>query len=304
MVHDFSELAARSAEVRGNIVLFEVRFDQRLADNGEAATAYGQAGEYRFVGPSEAAALGAAARAGTLDRRCRFTACPHRGERTGRRADAHPRVPHLRRKMPISSIRLAAAGPVTMKLMLTPQTLPDADSDNVIADWPGREKPDEYVVVSGHLDSWDLGTGATDDGVGMIAAAAVIEIMKQLDLHPRRTIRFIAWTNEENGGPRQQGVLRLGQGNDRPSDRGNRKRRGRRTIARHSFACGQREFTRVAAIRVQALTPIGATALSAREGEVGADIAPLQEAGTSRASPPWSMRGTTSTITTRRGHAR
>ena len=97
--------------------------------------------------------------------------------------------------------RLAAAGPVKMTLVLTPKTLPDADSHNVIADWPGREKPDEYVIVSGHLDSWDLATGATDDGVGVIGAAAVIEILKALDLHPRRSVRFIAWTSEENGGP-------------------------------------------------------------------------------------------------------
>src|ERR1700676_5396035 len=87
-----------------------------------------------------------------------------------------------------------------MKLLLTPRQLPDVDSANVIADWPGSERPDEYVVVSGHLDSWDLATGATDDGVGVMAAAGVIQLLQQLNVHARRTIRFIGWTNEENGG--------------------------------------------------------------------------------------------------------
>ena len=87
-----------------------------------------------------------------------------------------------------------------MNLLLTPRTLPDADSANVIADWPGSERPDDYVVVSGHLDSWDLATGATDDGAGVIAAAGVIQVLQQLNLHARRSIRFIGWSNEENGG--------------------------------------------------------------------------------------------------------
>lgn len=68
------------------------------------------------------------------------------------------------------------------------------------SDWRGRERPGEYVIASGHLDSWDLATGAMDDGVGVISAAAVIEILRQQNLHPRRTIRFIGWANEENGG--------------------------------------------------------------------------------------------------------
>jgi len=91
-------------------------------------------------------------------------------------------------------------GKVRIKLTLTPQTLPDVESYNVIADLKGSEKPNEIVIVSGHLDSWDLGQGAIDDGAGVAAAMAVPQIIKQMDLHPKRTIRFIAWMNEENGG--------------------------------------------------------------------------------------------------------
>ncbi|WP_308602473.1 M20/M25/M40 family metallo-hydrolase [Massilia sp. Dwa41.01b] len=86
-----------------------------------------------------------------------------------------------------------------MRLVLTPKILPDADSYNVIADWPGSDKAGEIVVVSGHLDSWDLATGAHDDAAGVASAMAVFETLKKLDYRPRRTIRMIAWMNEENG---------------------------------------------------------------------------------------------------------
>jgi Zn-dependent M28 family amino/carboxypeptidase len=95
---------------------------------------------------------------------------------------------------------LAKTGKVRIKLTLTPQTFPDVESYNVIADLKGSEKPDEVVIVSGHLDSWDLGRGAIDDGAGVAVAMAVPALLKQLNIHPKRTIRFIAWMNEENGG--------------------------------------------------------------------------------------------------------
>jgi carboxypeptidase Q len=96
--------------------------------------------------------------------------------------------------------RLAKRGPVTMHLTLTPQNLPDADSYNVIADWQGSDKADEIVLVSGHLDSWDLATGANDDASGVVSAMEVINTLRKLDYRPRRTIRVVAWMNEENGG--------------------------------------------------------------------------------------------------------
>lgn len=86
-----------------------------------------------------------------------------------------------------------------MRLVLTPQQLPDAVSYNVIADLKGSEHPEQVVIVSGHLDSWDLGTGAIDDGAGVVVAMQTVQLIKQLGLHPKRTIRFITWMNEENG---------------------------------------------------------------------------------------------------------
>jgi Zn-dependent M28 family amino/carboxypeptidase len=87
-----------------------------------------------------------------------------------------------------------------MHLVLTPQTLPDAVSYNVIADLKGSEHPEQIVIVSGHLDSWDLGTGAIDDAAGVAVAMQAAQLCKQLGFTPRRTLRVVAWMNEENGG--------------------------------------------------------------------------------------------------------
>ncbi|MGH9906847.1 MAG: M20/M25/M40 family metallo-hydrolase, partial [Pyrinomonadaceae bacterium] len=84
-------------------------------------------------------------------------------------------------------------------LKLTPQTLPDAVSYNVIGDLKGSEHPEHVVIVSGHLDSWDLGTGALDDASGVVMALGTVHLLKELKLRPKRTIRVVAWMNEENG---------------------------------------------------------------------------------------------------------
>jgi len=95
--------------------------------------------------------------------------------------------------------RLAAQGPVSLHLVLTSQMLPDVDSFNVIADLKGSEHPEQVVIVSGHLDSWDLGTGAIDDGAGVAIAMEAAQLLKQLHLQPKRTLRVIAWMGEEVG---------------------------------------------------------------------------------------------------------
>jgi carboxypeptidase Q len=78
--------------------------------------------------------------------------------------------------------------------------LPDAPSRNVVAEIVGREKPDEVVVVGGHIDSWDVGQGAMDDGGGAVGAWEAVRLMQRLNLRPRRTVRVVLWTAEENGG--------------------------------------------------------------------------------------------------------
>src|SRR5881628_2369117 len=94
---------------------------------------------------------------------------------------------------------LVRQGPVKMKLVLTPQTLPDVESANVIGDIKGSDSPEQVIIVSGHLDSWDLGTGAIDDGAGVAVSMETANLIQKLHLKPKRTIRVIAWMNEENG---------------------------------------------------------------------------------------------------------
>jgi len=199
VVNNFEELQALGRErVAGKIVLFNARFDQRLAENGFAGQAYGQSVIYRGIGASAAARLGAAAAlnrsSGGADYRL-----PHTGAL--RYANDAPKIPAaaVTSEDADTIAYLAGEGKVRMRLVLTPQTLPDAVSYNVIADLKGSEHPEQIVIVSGHLDSWDLGQGAIDDGAGVVIAMQAAQLLKQLQLRPRRTLRVIAWMNEENG---------------------------------------------------------------------------------------------------------
>ena len=277
VVHDFAELRARGAQARGSIVLFDSRFDQRLADNGAAGAAYSQSVEYRVRGPAEAATLGAIAALVRSIGGANYR-LPHTGVTRWNDQQAPIPTAALAAEDADLILRLAAHGPLTMKLWLTPSTLPDADSFNVIADWPGTERANEYVIVSGHLDSWDLGTGATDDGVGVLAAAGVVQVLQQLQLHPRRSIRFIGWADEENGGHGSRTYLDSvrstidSQCAAIESDLGAGRALGiEAAVTKESLATVQPVL--------KALTPLGATVLQAQEGEVGSDIAPLQAAG-------------------------
>jgi hypothetical protein len=198
-VRDFGELnSLPRPKVEGKIVLFDYHFDKEMAAQGYGGEAYGEAVTYRGSGPSAAAKKGAVAclirSVGNADFRL-----PHTGS-TDYANDA-PKIPAAAITAEDADliVDLVRQGPVRMKLVLTPQTLPDAESANVIADLKGTEHPDEVVVVSGHLDSWDLGTGAIDDAAGVAVSMEAANLIHQLNLKPKRTIRVIAWMNEENG---------------------------------------------------------------------------------------------------------
>jgi carboxypeptidase Q len=199
VVRDFDELEALGKEkVSGKIVLFNYHFDKQLAAQSRAGEAYGQAVRYRADGPSAAGRLGAVAAlirsVGGAEYRL-----PHTGQ-TDYKKDA-PKVPAGAVTAEDADLiaALAPQGTVRMHLVLTPQTLPDAPSFNVIGDIKGTEHPEQVIVVSGHLDSWDLGTGAIDDGAGVAVSMEAANLIQKLHLHPKRTIRVIAWMNEENG---------------------------------------------------------------------------------------------------------
>jgi carboxypeptidase Q len=283
VVHSFDELQAHAAEARGKIVLFDVPFNEELAVNGHAGAAYGEAVQYRVGGASAAARVGATA---ALVRTV---------------GGANYRLPHTgamiydpkASKIPSAALsaedamwvaRLAAQGPVTVRLRLSPQTLPDADSHNVIVDWPGREKPEDVVIVSGHLDSWDLAQGAIDDGAGVISAMGAVQVLKTLGLHARRTIRFVAWMNEENGTAGGQTYFKINSGSLAhhiaaiESDNGAGRPLG---VAAHIPTEAMPLFKPL----MTALLPLGASVLEHRDAGVGSDIDFLDEAGVPTLSP-------------------
>ncbi len=195
-VDTFEELQALGRDkVAGKIVLFDEIFDKQKAAAGQAFAAYGEAVRYRAAGPKAAADLGAA---GALVRS--VGSADYRLPHTGFSFPAGIPAAAVTAEDADLVAHLSAQGKVRMHLTLTPQKLPDETSYNVIADLKGSEHPEQIVLVSGHLDSWDLGTGAIDDGAGVVMAMEAAEILQRLHLRPARTLRVIAWMDEETGG--------------------------------------------------------------------------------------------------------
>jgi len=189
VVSNFDELAKLGRDkVQGKLVVYNYTF-----------TNYGSGRNYRSNGASRAAALGAVA---ALVRSATPLAVqlPHTGA-----MEYDPEQP----KIPAAAIspedsymlaRFYGEGtPARVHLEMGAEMLPDADSGNVIGEIPGKEHPEEVVVIGGHIDSWDVGQGAQDDGASIMACLEALSIIHHLGLQPRRTLRVAFWVNEENG---------------------------------------------------------------------------------------------------------
>jgi len=274
VVHSFAELTALGRDkVAGKIVFFNVPYDERKALAGHAFEAYGEAVVYRSRGAKEAATLGAVASlirsVGGADYRL-----PH----TGYSAPAGIPAAALAAEDADLVEHLAAQGKVRMHLTLTPQTMPDTTGYNVVADLKGSEHPEQIVVVSGHLDSWDLGRGAIDDGAGVVMAMAAADLMQRLHLRPRRTLRVVAWMDEENG-----------SGGARAYAKAHETEMGNHVAAMEADSGAGHPLGYVlkmpppAIAALQALSdvmrPVGATIFRPIEFSPGADIERLVEAG-------------------------
>src|SRR5512133_572854 len=188
VVESFDELDKLGEAVKGKIVLYDVPFK-----------GYGRTVAYRHDGASKAARYGAVA---ALVRSVGPVSLdtPHTGVMDY--DPAYPKIPTAAVTIEASTQmrRMQARGErIRLKLVMGAKTLPDVPSANVVADIRGTEKPDEVIILSGHLDSWDVGQGAQDDGAGTVAAMEAARLIQALGLKPRRTIRVVLWTNEENG---------------------------------------------------------------------------------------------------------
>jgi len=188
VVSDYDELTARAAEARGKIVLFDAPYVN-----------YGVTVQYRAHGAVAAAKVGAVA--ALLRSVSPFEMRePHTGA-TYYDSTVKP-IPFAAISIEDAAMlhRMQLRGQsVVVQLKMEAHMLPDAPSRNAVAEITGSTNPDEVVVMGGHSDSWDVGTGAMDDGGGVIVAWEALRLMKRLGLRPRRTVRVVAWVNEENG---------------------------------------------------------------------------------------------------------
>lgn len=188
VVRSFAELQEKADQAEGKIILWNVPF-----------TTYGETVQYRVRGAVEAAKVGGVA---SLLRSVSpySMQTPHTG---GMRYQAGiPKIPSAAVSQEEAELmqRFQDRGePFEILLKMGAQTHPDARSHNVIAELKGREKPEEVVVIGGHIDSWDIGQGVMDNASGVIVAWEALRLLQVLGFEPRRTIRAVAWTNEENG---------------------------------------------------------------------------------------------------------
>jgi carboxypeptidase Q len=199
-VTSFEQLAELGrAKIKGKIVLYYSQMDMALVERGQAFDAYAKAVVFRGSGASRAAEFGAVA-AVVRSVATGSLRTPHTGAMN---YDAKfPKIPAAALATEDADLvhRLLAKGEkVRMHLVLTPRTLPDVQSANVIAEIRGSERPGEIVLLGGHLDSWDLGTGAIDNGSGVAMVMETMRMLKELGIKPKRTIRGVLFMNEENG---------------------------------------------------------------------------------------------------------
>ena len=264
--------------VRGRIVLYDVPY-----------TSYGETVRYRGQGANRAARRGAVA---TLLRSVGPVSLrtPHTGAMSDY-VDSLPKIPAAAVTIEDAAMmgRLLRRGErVRVRLEMGARHLPDALSHNVIGEIRGRERPEEVVVVGGHLDSWDVGQGAHDDGGGCVVSMEALRLLKALNLRPRRTVRCVLWTNEENGlrggityadsaraeTGRHVAAIECDIGVERPAGFGVQ-------VLRADADSTDEARTALALARLRAVAPllagIGADAIT--DGGGGADIGPLMRRG-------------------------
>jgi len=266
VVRSFEDLERRGkAAVAGKIVLFNAPFEN-----------YFRTVQYRTSGASRAAKLGAVA---ALVRSVTPLSLqnPHTGAMDYEAGT--PKIPTAAVTIEDAELiqRLTADGlQVRVHLEMEAHTLADADSADVIGEIPGRENPEQVVVIGGHLDSWDVGQGAQDDGSGIMAALAAAHLIHKLGLQPRRTLRVVFWTNEENGGAGAKAYRDWVGDRIRDHAAAIEMDGGAEKPVGFSFGGSPAALERLTAIG-GLLDPIGASTI--QHGGGGADIGPLMQDG-------------------------
>ena len=278
VVADEAELEAKGDKARGKIILFN---NPMPTYDPEKGSGYGTAVRFRHKGAQLAAQYGAV---GCLVRS--VTANSLRSPHTGAMSygDAETKVPAAAVSIEDAEMisRLFERGTdVRVKLYMEAKYHGEVESANVIGELRGREKPEEVVVIGGHLDAWDAGQGAHDDGTGCVMAMEAINVLRKLNMIPRRTIRVVLWTNEENGlaGGKEYARAHAEELKNHvaaiESDSGGFAPRG------FSVECADKSRQEAGARQLEQiiclLGSIGVNRIS--QGHSGADISPMKEAG-------------------------
>ena len=271
VVSSFAELTERKDEARGKIVVYDVPF-----------TSYGETVRYRATGASAAARHGAVA---VLVRSVASASLytPHTGTMTYDSAIARIPAAAITVEDAMLLHRLQERGDtVRVRLRMGARTLPDARSRNVVAEVRGTERPEEVVVLGGHIDSWDVGQGAMDDAAGCVVAWEAVRLIRKLGLRPRRTIRVVLWTNEENG--LRGGTAYRDAHRDAVDEHVLAIESDNGVFTPSGFGFTGSDSARMRVTEIAALLErIGAGTISAGGG--GADIGPLMQLGVPGMSP-------------------
>lgn len=195
LINSFEELEQKKDQVKGKIVFYNYKFNSTFVRTFQA---YGDASRYRGEGPSRAAKYGAV---GVLVRSMSHATDnnPHTG--STRYVDSLPKIPAMAVGLRDADAMAAILekGTATVSMKSNAKMLADTIGHNVIGEIRGSEFPDEYITIGGHLDSWDAGEGAHDDGAGCVHSIEVLRTLKAIGYKPRRTIRIVLFANEENG---------------------------------------------------------------------------------------------------------
>lgn len=273
LVNSFDELEKKKDSVKGKIVFYNYKFNPTYV---QTFRSYGEASQYRGAGPSRAAKYGAAAimirsMSHSVDNN------PHTG--ATRYDSAYAKIPALAiglRDADWLSDQIKENRVKSITLKTNAHFFPDTIGHNVIGELIGSEFPDEIITVGGHLDSWDAGEGAHDDGAGCVQTIEILRAFKAIGYKPKRTIRFVLFANEENG-------LRGGAKYAEEAKAKNEKHilalesdAGGFTPRSFGFTMPDEKFQKVVKWK-ELIAPYGCTEFN--KGGGGADIGPLRNVG-------------------------
>lgn len=271
LINSFGELEAKKEQVKGKIVFYNYKFNPTFIRTFQS---YSDAVKYRSQGPTQAAKYGAVA---VIVRSMSHSTdnYPHTG--ATRYDTAYKKIPAIAvglRDADLLSRQLEKNNKVTVRVYTNGHFLPDTIGHNVIGELTGSDFPNEIITVGGHLDSWDPGEGAHDDGAGCVQTIEILRTFKALGYKPKRTIRFVLFANEENGGRGGEKYAQEGKAKNEKhifaleSDAGGFTPRG------FGFTVSDEQFKKVLQWK-DLIAPYGASEFT--KGGGGSDIEPLNK---------------------------